>query len=219
MGLLSVQGVIVYFRVVDGELKPGDTIRLINTGKEYEVDEVGVLSPKQIPVRLSASLKTTLVLTLHAKFFSIHTPNPVSPPALFQISACRGMLELTCCALLQVDRLYAGEVGYLAASIKAVADAKVGDTITLRKHGSQEALAGYREVVPMVFCGLFPTDADQFGDLREALGRLQLNDAALSYEPEVRLGLTCLPSMTHMLCSCGMASDHLLLCGTLYLAN
>lgn len=76
-------------------------------------------------------------------------------------------------------------MGYLAASIKAVADAKVGDTITLKKNGSKEALAGYREVVPMVFCGLFPTDADQFGDLREALGRLQLNDAALSYEPEV----------------------------------
>ena len=87
---------------------------------------------------------------------------------------------------MQVDRLYAGEVGYLAAAIKAVADAKVGDTITLKKHGSREPLAGYREVVPMVFCGLFPTDADQFGDLREALGRLQLNDAALSYEPEVQ---------------------------------
>ncbi len=94
--------------------------------------------------------------------------------------------------MLQVDRLYAGEVGYLAASIKAVADAKVGDTITLKKNGSKDALAGYREVVPMVFCGLFPTDADQFGDLREALGRLQLNDAALSYEPEVRLAVTCL---------------------------
>ena len=103
--------------------------------------------------------------------------------------------------MLQVDRLYAGEVGYLAASIKAVADAKVGDTITLKKQGSREALAGYREVVPMVFCGLFPTDADQFADLREALGRLQLNDAALSYEPEARLSLTppppplpCFPS-------------------------
>jgi len=88
--------------------------------------------------------------------------------------------------LCQVDRLYAGEVGYLAASIKAVADARVGDTIALKKGGSQEALAGYQEAQPMVFCGLFPTDADQFSDLREALGRLQLNDAALQYEPEVR---------------------------------
>lgn len=87
----------------------------------------------------------------------------------------------------QVDRLYAGEVGYLAASIKAVADARVGDTITLKKGGAVESLGGYQEVQPMVFCGLFPTDADQFGDLREALGRLQLNDAALQYEPEVRI--------------------------------
>ena len=120
-----------------------------------------------------------------------------------------------------MDRLYAGEVGYLAASIKAVADAKVGDTITLKKQGSREALAGYREVVPMVFCGLFPTDADQFGDLREALGRLQLNDAALSYEPEARLGLTCLP--LHDACACGLAGTvrpgHLLLCGALCFAE
>ena len=90
----------------------------------------------------------------------------------------------------QVDALYAGEVGYLAASIKAVADARVGDTITLKKGGALEALAGYQEVLPMVFCGLFPTDADQFADLREALGRLQLNDAALQYEPEVHCSLT-----------------------------
>ncbi|BDA42753.1 Elongation factor 4 [Coccomyxa sp. Obi] len=129
----AYKGVIVYFRVVDGEMRPGDVVRLMNTGKEYQVDEVGVLAPKQIPV----------------------------------------------------DKLYAGEVGYLAASIKAVADARVGDTITLKKGGAQEPLGGYQEVQPMVFCGLFPTDADQFGDLREALGRLQLNDAALQYEPEV----------------------------------
>ena len=83
-GLLFLQGVIVYFRVVDGELKPGDTIRLINTGKEYEVDEVGVLSPKQIPVRLSASLSTPSVLTLHAKLSSIHRPTLVALPALLQ---------------------------------------------------------------------------------------------------------------------------------------
>lgn len=88
---------------------------------------------------------------------------------------------------MQVDELIAGEVGYLAASIKAVADARVGDTITLKKDQAQEALAGYLQVMPMVYCGLFPTDADQFETLREALGRLQLNDAALQYEPEVAL--------------------------------
>jgi len=73
----------------------------------------------------------------------------------------------------------------LAASIKSVADARVGDTITLKKRPAKEALPGYREATPMVFCGLFPTDAAQFPDLREALGKLQLNDAALRFEPEV----------------------------------
>lgn len=88
-----------------------------------------------------------------------------------------------------MEELIAGEVGYLAASIKAVADARVGDTITMKKQPAQQALAGYQQVMPMVYCGLFPTDADQFEDLREALGRLQLNDAALQFEPEVTFSL------------------------------
>jgi len=85
---------------------------------------------------------------------------------------------------VKVDELHAGEVGYLAASIKAVADARVGDTITLQDRPAEEALPGYTEAKPMVFCGLFPTDADQYPDLREALDKLQLSDAALKYEPE-----------------------------------
>ncbi len=84
----------------------------------------------------------------------------------------------------KVDELHAGEVGYLAASIKAVADARVGDTITLLNAPAKEPLPGYTEAKPMVFCGLFPTDADQYPDLREALDKLQLSDAALKYEPE-----------------------------------
>ncbi|MFN9545956.1 MAG: translation elongation factor 4 [Cyanobacteriota bacterium] len=84
----------------------------------------------------------------------------------------------------QVDSLHAGEVGYLAASIKAVADARVGDTITLLAAPAAEPLPGYTEAKPMVFCGLFPTDADQYPDLREALDKLRLSDAALQYEPE-----------------------------------
>ncbi|CAI7839697.1 unnamed protein product, partial [Closterium sp. NIES-53] len=132
------RGVIVYFRVVDGEVRKGDSVRFMASGKQYEVDELGVLSPTQMPV----------------------------------------------------DCLYAGEVGYLAASIRQVADARVGDTIThaggAGKGGppAKEGLPGYREAVPMVFCGLFPIDADQFPSLREALERLQLNDAALQFEPE-----------------------------------
>ena len=84
----------------------------------------------------------------------------------------------------EVESLHAGEVGYLAASIKAVADARVGDTITLASAPASEPLPGYTEAKPMVFCGLFPTDADQYPDLREALDKLRLSDAALQYEPE-----------------------------------
>jgi GTP-binding protein LepA len=128
----SYRGVIVYFRVMDGSVKKGDKVRLMASGKEYPIDELGVLSPTQV----------------------------------------------------EVDELHAGEVGYFAASIKAVADARVGDTITLVSNPASEALAGYAEAKPMVFCGLFPTDADQYPELREALDKLRLNDAALNYEPE-----------------------------------
>ncbi|MFB2773474.1 translation elongation factor 4 [Pelatocladus sp. BLCC-F211] len=128
----SYRGVIVYFRVMDGNLKKGDRIYLMASGKEYEIDELGVLSPTQ----------------------------------------------------KQVTDLHAGEVGYLAAAIKAVADARVGDTITLTNAKATDALSGYKEANPMVFCGMFPIDADQFEDLREALEKLKLNDAALHYEPE-----------------------------------
>ncbi len=128
----SYRGVIVYFRVTDGVIGKRDRIRLMASGKEYDIDELGVLSPNQV----------------------------------------------------QVDELHAGEVGYIAASIKSVEDARVGDTITLVKAPATEPLAGYVEVKPMVFCGLFPTDSDQYEDLREALDKLRLNDAALQYEPE-----------------------------------
>ena len=128
----SYRGVIVYFRVVDGTLRRRDRIRLMASGKEYEIDELGVLSPNQV----------------------------------------------------EVDELHAGEVGYVSASIKAVADARVGDTITLVKRKAEEPLPGYVEANPMVFCGLFPTDSDRYEDLREALEKLRLNDAALQYEPE-----------------------------------
>ncbi|MBD2250258.1 translation elongation factor 4 [Nostoc parmelioides] len=126
------RGVIVYFRVMDGTVKKGDRVYLMASEKEYEIDELGVLSPTQKPV----------------------------------------------------DELHAGEVGYFGAAIKAVADARVGDTITLCSAKAPEALPGYTEANPMVFCGMFPIDADQFEDLREALEKLRLNDAALQYEPE-----------------------------------
>ncbi len=126
------RGVIVYFRVMDGVVRRGDRIRLMASGKEYEIDELGVLAPNQTPV----------------------------------------------------ESLHAGEVGYLAAAIKAVGDARVGDTITLAANPAAAPLPGYTEAKPMVFCGLFPTDAAQFEDLRDALEKLKLNDASLHYEPE-----------------------------------
>ncbi|TRU32197.1 MAG: elongation factor 4 [Microcystis aeruginosa Ma_MB_F_20061100_S20] len=128
----AYRGVIVYFRVMDGGVKKGDKIRFMASGKEFVIDELGILSPQQV----------------------------------------------------QVNELHAGEVGYLAAAIKTVADARVGDTITLTAKPAQEPLPGYTEAKPMVFCGLFPTDADQYADLKDALEKLKLNDAALSYEPE-----------------------------------
>ncbi|KAK9292104.1 hypothetical protein L1049_020062 [Liquidambar formosana] len=85
---------------------------------------------------------------------------------------------------VQVDELYAGEVGYLSASIRSVADARVGDTITHHGRRAENSLPGYEEATPMVFCGMFPVDADQFPELRDALEKLQLNDAALKFEPE-----------------------------------
>jgi GTP-binding protein LepA len=128
----AYRGVVVYFRVMDGTVKRGDNVRLMASGKEYVIDELGILSPTQV----------------------------------------------------EVDELHAGEVGYFAAAIKAVADARVGDTITQVDAPAAKPLPGYTEAKPMVFCGLFPTDSDQYPDLRDALDKLKLNDAALSYEPE-----------------------------------
>ncbi len=128
----TYRGVITYVRVVDGEIIPRTKIRMMNTGKVHEVDEVGWFAPR--------------------------------PRA--------------------AEKLTAGEVGYVTAAIKNVVDARVGDTITAAENGATEPLPGYRQVKPMVFAGLFPTDSDQFADLKEALEKLQLNDGALSFEPE-----------------------------------
>jgi GTP-binding protein LepA len=128
----AYRGVIVYFRVMSGSVRQGDKIRFMVSGKEFEIDELGVLKPNQV----------------------------------------------------RVMELHAGEVGYIAASIRAVQDARVGDTITQVSRPAAQPLAGYQEATPMVFCGLYPTDSDQFEELREALDKLSLNDAALHFEPE-----------------------------------
>ena len=129
----SYKGVIVYVRVKEGKIKPGDTMRLMATGAEFTVVETGYMRARM--------------------------PEPRS--------------ELT-----------AGEVGYITASIKTVGDARVGDTVTTAGRPASEPLPGYRKVNPMVFCGIYPADGADYENLREALEKLQLNDASLSFEPE-----------------------------------
>ncbi|GBX29146.1 TPA: elongation factor 4 [Staphylococcus aureus] len=126
------RGVISSIRIVDGVVKAGDKIRMMATGKEFEVTEVGINIPKQLPV----------------------------------------------------DELTVGDVGYIIASIKNVDDSRVGDTITLASRPASEPLQGYKKMNPMVYCGLFPIDNKNYNDLREALEKLQLNDASLEFEPE-----------------------------------
>ncbi len=134
----AYKGAIVYFRVVSGSIKSGDKIRMMATGAEFEVVELG---------RKSAT------------------------------------------AMIPCDVLEAGEVGYLAASIKTVSEARVGDTVTSADAPADEPLEGYRSVKPVVFCGIYPADGAKYPDLREALEKLQLNDASLLYEPETSQAL------------------------------
>jgi len=134
----SYRGVIVYVRVMDGSLKPGDTIRMMSTGAEFSVVECGYMRPT--------------------------------------------LLE-------PAKGLSAGEVGYIAASIKSVSDAMVGDTVTTVANPASEPLPGYKKVNSMVFCGVYPADGAKYEDLREALAKLKLNDASLSFEPETSVAL------------------------------
>ena len=125
-------GVVVLVRVIDGEIKKGQKIRMMAADAVYQVEQIGVFKPKKVGV----------------------------------------------------ERLGPGEVGYLTAQIKQVADTKVGDTITDERKGTAQALPGFKSAQQVVFCGLFPVDAALFEDLREALGRLHLNDASFTYETE-----------------------------------
>ncbi|PTQ84738.1 GTP-binding protein LepA [Trichococcus patagoniensis] len=126
------RGVVLNIRIKNGVVRPGDMIRFMANGKEYEVIEVGIFSPKPI----------------------------------------------------KRDFLMVGDVGYLTAGIKTIQDTQVGDTVTLANNPASEALAGYRKMNPMVYCGIYPVDASDFNDLREALEKLQLNDASLQFEAE-----------------------------------
>lgn len=128
----AYKGVILSIRVQNGIIQKGDTIQLMSNGKEFDVTELGIMSPQPIPR----------------------------------------------------DYLMAGDVGYLAASIKTIQDTQVGDTVTLAANSAAEPLPGYREMQPMVYCGLYPVDSSEYVDLREALEKLHLNDASLEFEAE-----------------------------------
>ena len=134
----SYRGVIVYIRVKEGTLQKDATIRMMATGAQFDVVEIG----------------------------------------------CLGATNLVPC-----DELKAGEVGYIAASIKNIGDTRVGDTVTDANRPAAEPLPGYRKVNPMVYCGIYPADGAKYPDLRDALEKLQLNDASLSFEPETSVAL------------------------------
>lgn len=134
----SYKGVIIYVRVIDGEVRIGQTIRLMAMGAEFTVVEAGYMGATE---------------------------------------------------LVNAGGLHAGEVGYITASIKSISDTKVGDTVTDAENPCDEALPGYREVNPMVFSGVYPADGARYGDLRDALDKLRLNDASLSFEPETSVAL------------------------------
>ena len=133
----SYRGVVAYVCIKEGSVKVGDKIKMMANGKEFEVNEVGVFSPKAVPK----------------------------------------------------DELVIGDVGYVTASIKNIGDTNVGDTITHAHRQADEPLPGYRKLNPMVFCGLYPVDSNDYNDLRDALERLELNDSSLQYEPETSQAL------------------------------
>ena len=133
----SYRGVIVLFRVIDGTIKPGMKIRFFNTGRDYQVETIGVNRPRATPI----------------------------------------------------DRLSVGEVGFMTASIKTVADVQIGDTITEAARPTREPFPGFQEIKPMVFAGLYPVEANQYEELRDALDKLRLNDASFFYEPESSVAL------------------------------
>ena len=134
----SYLGVVVNIRVVDGSVRPGDKVVMMNTGRTYDIVEVGTMEP-----------------------FGLRKTNCLS----------------------------AGEVGYITASIKSVSDTRVGDTVTLANRRTEEPLPGFKAVRSMVYAGIYPADGSRYGDLREALEKLVLNDASLSFEPETSIAL------------------------------
>ena len=133
----SYRGVVAYIRIKEGQVKKGDKIKMMSTGKTFDVTETGIISPFQKPV----------------------------------------------------SGLYSGDVGYLCASMKEVKSCQVGDTITSSANPAKEPLPGYKKVTSMVFCGIYPAEGEEYNSVRDALEKLQVNDASLTYEPETSVAL------------------------------
>lgn len=133
----SYRGVVAYIRIKEGRVKKGDKIKMMSTGKTFDVTEVGIISPTQKPV----------------------------------------------------ECLYSGDVGYLCASMKEVKSCRVGDTITNSENPAKEPLPGYKKVTSMVFCGIYPAEGEDYNSVRDALEKLQVNDASLTFEPETSVAL------------------------------
>ena len=133
----SYRGVVAFIRIKEGQVKKGDRIRMMSTGKTFDVTEIGVISPTQKPVY----------------------------------------------------SLFSGDVGYLCASMKEVKSCQVGDTITNNANPAKEPLPGYKKVTSMVFCGIYPAEGEEYNVVRDALEKLQVNDASLTFEPETSIAL------------------------------
>ncbi|WP_312815321.1 translation elongation factor 4 [Sedimentibacter sp.] len=133
----SYRGVVAFIRIKEGQVKKGDRIKMMSTGKSFDVTEVGVISPAQKPVAA----------------------------------------------------LYSGDVGYLCASMKEVKSCRVGDTITSDSNPAKEPLPGYKKVTSMVYCGIYPAEGEEYNSVRDALEKLQVNDASLTFEPETSIAL------------------------------
>lgn len=133
----SYRGVVAFIRIKEGQVKKGDKIRMMSTGKTFDVTEVGIISPTQKPV----------------------------------------------------TALYSGDVGYLCASMKEVRSCRVGDTITNDENPASTPLPGYKKVTSMVYCGIYPAEGEEYNSVRDALEKLQVNDAALTFEPETSIAL------------------------------
>ncbi|WP_398444013.1 translation elongation factor 4 [Sedimentibacter sp.] len=133
----SYRGVVAFIRIKEGQVKKGDKIKMMSTGKTFDVTEVGIISPTQKPVAA----------------------------------------------------LYSGDVGYLCASMKEVKSCRVGDTITGDSNPAKEPLPGYKKVTSMVYCGIYPAEGEEYNSVRDALEKLQVNDASLTFEPETSIAL------------------------------